>query len=163
MNLTSPESLLFWNTLIFLILLYILAKYAWKPILSAVKTREENINKALESAEEAKKQIQNLKADNERLLAEARAERDVMLKEAKEIKDKMIAEAKGEAQAEGAKLIAQARQAIESEKKVALAQLKDEVASLSIDIAQRVMQNELSDTKKQTSLINEYLKSATLN
>ena len=75
----------------------------------------------------------------------------------------MIAEAKGEAQAEGAKLIAQARQAIESEKKVALAQLKDEVASLSIDIAQRVMQNELSDTKKQTSLINEYLKSATLN
>jgi ATP synthase F0, B subunit len=163
MNLTSPESLLFWNTLIFLILLYILAKYAWKPILSAVKTREENINKALESAEEAKKQMQNLKADNERLLAEARAERDVMLKEAKEIKDKMIAEAKGEAQAEGAKLIAQARQAIESEKKVALAQLKDEVASLSIDIAQRVMQNELSDTKKQTSLINEYLKSATLN
>ena len=89
MNLAHPESLLFWNTLIFLILLFLLGKYAWKPIMGAVKQREESINKALESAEEARAQMANLKADNERLLAEARAERDAMLKEAREIKDKI--------------------------------------------------------------------------
>ncbi len=163
MNLTHPESLLFWNTLIFLILLFLLAKFAWKPIMSAVKQREDSINQALEAAEEAQKQMQNLKADNERLLAEARAERDLILKEAREIKDKIVAEAKEEAGREGHKLIQQAQQAIESEKKVAIAQLKDQVAALSIEMAQKVMLNELSDEKKQTALINEYLKGVTLN
>ena len=145
MNLAHPESLLFWNTLIFLILLFLLAKYAWKPIMNAVKQREDSINKALEAAEEAQKQMANLKADNERLLAEARAERDVILKEA------------------GEKLIKQAQQAIDSEKKVALAQLKDQVAALSVEMAQKVMMSELSDEKKQTALINDYLKGVTLN
>lgn len=163
MNLTHPESLLFWNTLIFLILLFLLAKFAWKPIMNAVKQREDSINQALEAAEEAQKQMQNLKADNERLLAEARAERDLILKEAREIKDKIVAEAKEEAGREGQKLIQQALQAIESEKKVAIAQLKDQVAALSIEMAQKVMLNELSDEKKQTALINEYLKGVTLN
>lgn len=163
MNLTHPESLLFWNTLIFLILLFLLAKFAWKPIMNAVKQREDSINQALEAAEEAQKQMQNLKADNERLLAEARAERDFILKEAREIKDKIVAEAKEEAGREGQKLIQQAQQAIESEKKVAIAQLKDQVAALSIEMAQKVMLNELSDEKKQTALINEYLKGVTLN
>ena len=107
--------------------------------------------------------MQNLKADNERLLAEARAERDLILKEAREIKDKIVAEAKEEAGREGHKLIQQAQQAIESEKKVAIAQLKDQVAALSIEMAQKVMLNELSDEKKQTALINEYLKGVTLN
>ena len=148
---------------IFLILFFLLAKFAWKPILSAVKQREDSINNALEAAEEARKQMANLKADNERLLAEARAERDAMLKEAKELKDRIVAEAKDEAQKEGQKIIEQAKQAIESEKKVAVAQLKDKVASLSLEIAQKVMKNELADPKKQTDLINEYLKSATLN
>ena len=105
----------------------------------------------------------NLKADNERLLAEARAERDVILKEARDIKDKIVSEAKEEAHREGVKLIQQAQQAIESEKKVALAQLKDQVAALSIEMAQKVMMSELSDEKKQTALINDYLKSVTLN
>ena len=163
MNLTHPESLLFWNTLIFLILLFLLAKFAWKPIMNAVKQREDSINQALEAAEEAQKQMQNLKADNERLLAEARAERDLILKEAREIKDKIVAEAKEEAGREGHKLIQQAQQAIESEKKVAIAQLKDQVAALSIEMAQKVMLNELSDEKKQTALISEYLKGVTLN
>ena len=163
MNLTHPESLLFWNTLIFLILLFLLAKFAWKPIMNAVKQREDSINQALEAAEEAQKQMQNLKADNERLLAEARAQRDLILKEAREIKDKIVAEAKEEAGREGHKLIQQAQQAIESEKKVAIAQLKDQVAALSIEMAQKVMLNELSDEKKQTALINEYLKGVTLN
>lgn len=163
MNLTHPESLLFWNTLIFLILLFLLAKFAWKPIMNAVKQREDSINQALEAAEEAEKQMQTLKADNERLLAEARVERDLILKEAREIKDKIVAEAKEEAGREGHKLIQQAQQAIESEKKVAIAQLKDQVAALSIEMAQKVMLNELSDEKKQTALINEYLKGVTLN
>ena len=119
MNLSHPESLLFWNTIIFLILLFLLAKFAWKPIMAAVKQRENSINQALEAAEEAQKQMANLKADNERLLAEARAERDVILKEARDIKDKIVSEAKEEAHREGVKLIQQAQQAIESEKKVA--------------------------------------------
>ncbi|MDO4229180.1 MAG: F0F1 ATP synthase subunit B [Capnocytophaga sp.] len=163
MNFAHPESLLFWSTIIFLILFFLLAKFAWKPILSAVKQREESINNALEAAEEARKQMANLKADNERLLVEAKAERDAMLKEAKELKDKIVAEAKEEAQKEGQKIIEQAKQAIDNERKVAVAQLKDKVASLSIEIAQKVIKNELSDEKKQTSLINEYLKGATLN
>lgn len=162
MNLSHPESLLFWNTIIFLILLFLLAKFAWKPIMAAVKQRENSINQALEAAEEAQKQMANLKADNERLLAEARAERDV-IKEARDIKDKIVSEAKEEAHREGVKLIQQAQQAIESEKKVALAQLKDQVAALSIEMAQKVMMSELSDEKKQTALINDYLKSVTLN
>lgn len=163
MNLAHPESLLFWNTITFLILLFLLSKYAWKPIMKSVKEREASINSALEAAEEAKKEMQNLKANNERLLAEARAERDLMLKEAREMKDKIVAEAKEEAQREGDKLIKQAKELIDSEKKVALAQLKDQIAALSIEMAQKIMINELVDTKKQTVLINNYLKDVTLN
>ena len=163
MNLAHPESLLFWNTITFLILLFLLSKYAWKPIMKSVKEREASINSALEAAEEAKKEMQNLKANNERLLAEARVERDLMLKEAREMKDKIVAEAKEEAQREGDKLIKQAKDLIDSEKKVALAQLKDQRAALSIEMAQKIMINELVDTKKQTVLINNYLKDVTLN
>ena len=163
MNLAHPESLLFWNTITFLILLFLLSKYAWKPIMKSVKEREASINSALEAAEEAKKEMQNLKANNERLLAEARVERDLMLKEAREMKDKIVAEAKEEAQHEGDKLIKQAKELIDSEKKVALAQLKDQIAALSIEMAQKIMINELVDTKKQTVLINNYLKDVTLN
>ena len=163
MNLAHPESLLFWNTITFLILLFLLSKYAWKPIMKSVKEREASINSALEAAEEAKKEMQNLKANNERLLAEARVERDLLLKEAREMKDKIVAEAKEEAQREGDKLIKQAKDLIDSEKKVALAQLKDQIAALSIEMAQKIMINELVDTKKQTVLINNYLKDVTLN
>ena len=159
MNLAHPESLLFWNTITFLILLFLLSKYAWKPIMKSVKEREASINSALEAA----KEMQNLKANNERLLAEARVERDLMLKEAREMKDKIVAEAKEEAQREGDKLIKQAKDLIDSEKKVALAQLKDQIAALSIEMAQKIMINELVDTKKQTVLINNYLKDVTLN
>ena len=163
MNLAHPESLLFWNTITFLILLFLISKYAWKPIMKSVKEREASINSALEAAEEAKKEMQNVKANNERLLAEARVERDLMLKEAREMKDKIVAEAKEEAQREGDKLIKQAKELIDSEKKVALAQLKDQIAALSIEMAQKIMINELVDTKKQTVLINNYLKDVTLN
>ncbi len=130
MNLTSPESLIFWTSIIFLVFFLLMKKFAWKPILGAVKSREESINNALAAAETARKEMLNLKADNQRLLDEARAERDTMLKEAREIKEKMIADAKSEAQTQGAKMIEQAKAAIESEKNAAMAELKTQVSGL---------------------------------
>jgi len=109
--------LFFWQVLIFVGLILLLKKFAWKPILDAVNEREEGIKNALESAEKAKKDMENLKSDNEKLLADARAERDALMKEAREIKEKMISDAKADAQAQGEKMINQAKAAIESEKK----------------------------------------------
>lgn len=163
MNLTAPESLIFWTTLIFLVFLFLLRKFAWKPILGAVKSREDSINNALLSAEEAKKEIQNLKADNEKLLQEARAERDAMLKEAREIKDKIVSEAKEEAQTQGAKLIEQAKATIEGEKNAAMAELKNQVSSLSLEIAEKVVKSELSDKTSQTKLVEKMLGDVKLN
>ena len=112
------------QTALFIALIFLLKKFAWKPILDAVNEREEGIKNALQSAESAKKEMQNLKSDNEKLLADARAERDALMKEAREIKDKMINDAKTEAQTAGEKMIAQAKAAIESEKNAAMADLK---------------------------------------
>ena len=138
MELITPGfGLVFWTAITFLFLLLILRKFAWKPILGAVEDREEGIKSALASAENARKEMENLKADNERILNEARAEREAMLKEAREIKAKMIADAKGEAQTQAAKMIEQAQTAIESEKKAAMAELRNQVASLSVDIAEK--------------------------
>src|SRR5690606_6067551 len=134
MNITHPESLIFWSVIVFVILFILLRKYAWSPILGAVKGREESINNALDSAELARKEVQNLKADNEKLLQEARVERDVMLKEAREIKEKMVAEAKELAQEQADKIIKQAQVTIEGEKLAAIADLKKQVASFSVEI-----------------------------
>ena len=128
--------LFFWQMLIFLLLIFLLRKFAWKPILDAVNEREEGIKNALLSAEIAKRDMQNLKSDNEKLLAEARFERDVILKEAREIKDKIISEAKEEA--------------INSEKNAAMTELKNQVSSLSISIAEKVLREELSNKESQT-------------
>lgn len=163
MNLTHPESLIFWTIIVFIITLFLLTKYAWKPILNAVKQREKSINDALVSAEEAKKEMANLKADNEKLLNEARAERDEILKEARAIKDRIVTEAKEEAHREGQKIIAQAKTTIENEKKAAIIDLKSQVASLSLEIAQKVVKTELSEKTKQEQLINNLLKEVTLN
>ncbi|MBC9796922.1 F0F1 ATP synthase subunit B [Sinomicrobium weinanense] len=157
MNITHPESLLFWTVLVFIILLFLLRKFAWKPILSAVKTRENSINDALAAAEEARKEMQNLKADNERIIKEARAERDTLLKEAREMKEKIIADAKEEAQQQGSKIIAQAKAAIEGEKKAALAELKSQVAGLSVEIAEKVVKQEFSDKDKQLELVENMI------
>ena len=121
--------LFFWQTLLFVLLLLLLRKYAWKPILNAVNEREEGIKRALDSAEKAKREMENLQADNEKLLKEARAERDAMLKEAREMKTRLIGEARDEAKMEADKMISQAQTAIESEKKAAMAELKNQVAS----------------------------------
>jgi F-type H+-transporting ATPase subunit b len=155
--------LFIWQTVIFLGLIFLLKKFAWKPILDAVNEREEGIKNALLSAESAKKEMQNLKSDNEKLLAEARAERDALMKEAREIKDKMINDAKTEAQATGEKMIAQAKAAIESEKNAAMTDLKNQVSSLSLEIAEKVLRDELSNKESQTKLVEKMLGDAKLN
>lgn len=151
------------QTILFIALIFLLKKFAWKPILDAVNEREDGIKNALLSAENAKKEMQNLKSDNEKLLAEARAERDVMMKEAREIKDKMINDAKSEAQAAGEKMIAQAKAAIESEKNAVMADLKNQVSSLSLEIAEKVLRDELSNKDSQTKLVEKMLGDAKLN
>lgn len=164
MDLITPElGLIFWTTLSFLILLFILRKFAWKPILGAVNSREEGIIDALASAEKARLEMQNLKADNERILNEARAEREAMMKDAREIKSKMISDAKEQAQEQANKMIKQAQVAIESEKKSAMIELKNQVASLSIDIAEKVVRAELSNKDKQLQLVESMLTDAKLN
>lgn len=163
MQLTSPESLIFWTTIIFVAFLFLLRKLAWKPILGAVKSREDSINNALLSAEQAKKEMQNLQADNLKLLQEARAERDAMLKDAREIKDKMIADAREEAQNTGFKLIEQAKASIQSEKNAAMAELKNQVSSLSLEIAEKVLKEELSNKDSQAKLVDKLLGEVRLN
>jgi F-type H+-transporting ATPase subunit b len=164
MDLVTPDiGLLFWTFLSFAILFFILKKFAWKPIVKTVNDRENSIKEALASAEAAKKEMQNLTADNERILKEARAEREAMMKEGRELKSKMISDAKDEAKLTADKIVALAQEAIESEKKSAMAELKNQVASLSIDIAEKVVKNELSDKNKQLKLVEDLLGDATLN
>ena len=155
--------LFFWQVIILGITILLLAKFAWKPILAALAAREEGISNALLAAENAKKDMQNLKADNEKLLAEARAERDAMIKEAREIKEKMIADAKSEAQAQGEKMIESAKASIESEKNAAMAELKNQVSSLSLEIAETLLKGELSNKEAQTKLVEKMLGDAKLN
>ncbi len=164
MDLVTPDiGLIFWTFISFAILFFVLKKFAWKPIVGIVNDREQSIREALASAEAAKKDMENLTADNERILKEARAEREGMMKEAREIKAKMIADAKDDAKAEAVKMIASAQVAIENEKKSAIAELKNQVASLSVDIAEKVVKAELSDKDKQLKLVASMLDDATLN
>ncbi len=164
MDLITPGfGLVFWTVITFLVLLFLLRKFAWKPILGAVSDREDGIKEALAAAENARREMENLQADNERILKEARAEREAMLKEAREIKSKMISDAKDEAQNQANKMIAQAQAAIESEKKSAMAELKSQVASLSLEIAEKVVRKELSDKNQQIELVESMLGETTLN
>ncbi|ARV11813.1 F0F1 ATP synthase subunit B [Gilvibacter sp. SZ-19] len=151
------------QTVLFLLLIFLMVKFAWKPILNALNEREDNIQGALDAAEKAKLEMENLQADNKKLLNEARAERDAMLKEARDMKAKMIADAKDEAKVAADQMIAQAQAAIESEKKAAVADLKNQVASLSVDIAEKVVRAELADAGKQQKLVENLLGDAKLN
>ena len=155
--------LFFWQLLLFVGLIFLLKKFAWKPILNAVNEREEGIKDALTAAEQAKLEMENLKADNDKLLKEARAEREAMLKEARAMKDKIVADAKTEAQAEANKLIAQAQANIEAEKNAALADIKSQVASLSVEIAEKVVKQELDNKDKQLALVDGLLSEVTLS
>lgn len=155
--------LFFWQLVLFVALVFLLKKFAWKPILDSVNEREVGIKNALSAADNARKEMENLQADNQKLLKEARAEREAMLKEARELKVQMIDDAKSEAKAEADKLIANAQAAIESEKKAAISDLKSQVAELSISIAEQVIKDELSDKTKQEKLVESMLDNATLN
>lgn len=164
MELVKPSiGLIFWMAVSFLIILGLLRKFAWKPILGMIKEREQSIEHALASAEKAKEEMKALQSDNERILAEARSERDAMLKDAREIKEKMIAEAKGIANKEGERLLAAARENIRNEKNAAISDLKNQVASLSIEIAEKILKSELSSDEKQKALVSNLLKDVNLN
>ena len=155
--------LFIWQTIIFVGLILLLKKFAWKPILDAVNEREEGIKNALLSADNARKEMQNLQSDNQRILQEARMERDALLKDAREMKDKMLADAKNEAQAQGQKMIEQAKAAIESEKNAAMAELKLHVSTLSLEIAEKLLKDELSNKEAQVKLVEKMLGDAKLN
>jgi len=163
MDLITPEiGLFFWQTIVFLVLILLMAKFAWNPILGAIKQREDSINDALASAEDARKEMQNLHADNEKLLQEARMQRDAMLKEARELKEKVVADASIEAKEKADKIVAQAQATIQTEKNAALADIKNQVAELSIQIAEKVIRKELSSSDQQYRLVEEMLEDVTL-
>jgi F-type H+-transporting ATPase subunit b len=155
--------LFIWQVVLFVGLLFLLKKFAWKPILDAVNEREEGIKNALLSADNARKEMQNLQSDNQRILQEARTERDTLLKEAREMKDKMVADAKNEAQVQGQKMIEQAKAAIETEKNAAMAELKLQVSTLSLQIAEKLLKDELSNNEAQVKLVEKMLGDAKLN
>ena len=155
--------LFIWQTIIFVGLVLLLKKFAWKPILDAVNEREEGIKNALLSADNARKEMQNLQSDNQRILQEARMERDSLLKDAREMKEKMIADAVNEAQAQGVKMIEQAKAAIQNEKNVAMAELKLQVSTLSLEIAEKLLKDELSNKEAQVKLVEKMLGDAKLN
>lgn len=151
------------QAIILMILIVLLGKFVWKPILGSLQTREDGIKDAIESAEQAKTEMLNLQADNTKLLNDARAERETLLKEAREMKDKMISDAKEEAQVQANNMIEVAKNAIESEKKSAMLEIKNHVAELSLQIAEKVVRGELSNKDKQIELVDSLLGKATLN
>ncbi len=161
--LTPSPGLIVWMLLVFGILVFFLAKFAWKPILSSLKEREDSIESALRMAEETRAEMAKLKADNDRIIAEARLERDKIIREAKNASDNMLAEAKERAVAEGNKIIADTREAIQQEKVAMVAQMKKDVAAFSIEIAEKVLRKELSDKKAQESLVSNLISEANLN
>jgi F-type H+-transporting ATPase subunit b len=163
MELVSPNvGTIFWMLLFFSIVILILKKLAWKPILHTLKNREKTIEDALQSAERAKDEIIKLKADNEKILVEARQERDKLMKEARTMKDKIIQDAQELAKEEGKKIIEGARLSIENEKKSAINEIKNQIAVLSISIAEKILREKLIDNK-QKDLIDDLLKNVKLS
>lgn len=164
MELVTPNfGLIFWQLVTFLIVLFLLTKFAWKPIMSALRERETSIENALSAAEKAKLEMQGLKAENEKLLAEARLERDKILKEASDAGNALVENARNKANEEGSRMIAQAREAIDNEKRAAITEVKNMAAALSIEIAERILRKELSDPQAQQALAQDYIREVTLN
>lgn len=162
--LVTPElGLIFWQLVIFGLVLWLLAKFAWRPILASLKEREDSIESALRMADQAKLEMQQLKAGNEKLLTEARQERDKIMQEATQMANQLIEQAKTKANEEGDRMIVQAREAIQNEKNAALAEVKNTAAQLSIDIAERILRRELADSGSQQQLVDSYLKDVKLN
>ncbi len=164
MELLSPGlGLIFWQLIGFLLLLFLLGKFAWKPILNALQEREVSIEEALAAAEHAKTEMARLKSDNEKLLIEARKERDNMLKEASKAASDLREEAKGQASKEASRIIADAKIAIDTEKKAALADIKQQVAELSVQIAERILREKLSDDKSQKEYVAKLVSDLSVN
>jgi F-type H+-transporting ATPase subunit b len=152
-----------WSSVAFLLLLFILGKFAWKPIMGAITERERSIEDALLKAEAAKEEMARLTNENEALLKQARAERDLILKEAKQVKDQIISEAKISAQTEGNKLIEKAKIEINNQKAIAMADVKNQIATLSVDIAEKILRKQFEDKQKQNEVVAELLKEVKLN
>jgi F-type H+-transporting ATPase subunit b len=164
MDLITPDfGLLFWMVLSFSIVLIVLKKFAWKPVLGAIKEREKSIHDALAQAEKAKEEMTKLQAGNEDLLKQAREERDTLIKDARDARDKMVNDAKDLAKTEADKIMTSARETIDNEKVAAVAEIKTQVALLSIEIAEKILRDELSAEDKQKKLVNNLLEDVNLN
>ncbi len=164
MGLVTPGiGLIFWMTLVFILLLILLKKFAWGPIMSSIKEREQNISNSLAMAKQTQEEMKQLQSDNEKLLKQARIERDAILTEANKLKDNIINEAKTKAQVEANRIVESALENIENEKRAALTEIKSQVAELSIEIAEKVLGAELSDKKKQGELVQAQLKQLNFN
>ncbi|MBC8320981.1 MAG: F0F1 ATP synthase subunit B [Bacteroidetes bacterium] len=164
MSLINPGfGLVIWMTLAFGILLYVLAKYAWPAIISSLKEREKSIEDALLSAEKAREEMEKMKLGNEELIREAQDERDNILKEARALKEKFINDAKEKAQVTADSIVENARESIESEKKAAMVEIKNIITTYSIDIAEKILREELKDKKKQKAYVEKLLSETSLN
>lgn len=162
--LVLPDiGLVFWSTIAFLILLFVLGKFAWKPIMKAIGEREQGITDAIASAEKVKLEMAQLKNDNEALLATAREERAVILKEAKDIKDKMINDAKNEAKVQAAKIIADAQASIVNQKMAAITDLKNQVGNLVIEVSEKILRRELANKDEQENYIKQLTADVKMN
>ena len=159
MELVTPAiGLIFWTTVVFTLLVLLLKKFAWKPILSAVDERNKSIKDSLAQAEKARSEMSELTANNEKIIAQAKVDRDIILKEARDIKNEIISEAKDKANKEAEKLVSTAKEQILNEKMKALTELKNQVADLSIEMAEKILSSELSDVAKQKELVTNALK-----
>lgn len=164
MELVSPGiGLIFWMTLAFGIVLWLLGKYAWKPILKSLHEREETIDRALHEADLARKGMDDLKISNEELLKEAKGERDAIMKQAREIKEKLIEDARLKANIEANRIVESARESIENEKLAAMVDLKNQIADLSIEIAEKLLERDLADKKRQKDYVEQLIRETKLN
>ena len=164
MELLSPSpGLVFWTSLSFIILLVVLRKYAWPSILRALKVREETISFALEDARKAKEEVEMMEQKKKRILDDASGERDAILKEARELKEQIMEEARETAREESRIMLDKATKDIENQKQEALQEIRDTIGRLSLEIAEKVLKEELSDSEKQKKVINTYLNEMNLN
>lgn len=164
MDLLTPDlGLLFWQLVIFGALFFILSKFAWKPITESLKERDTNIQSALDLAEQTRREMTALKADNDKLLAQARSERDTILRGAKEAADKLLADTQKKAQAEGQRILDQARESMANERVAMVASMKKEVVTLSIEVAEKVLRRELADKSAQEKLVQDLVSTSRLN
>jgi F-type H+-transporting ATPase subunit b len=164
MELVSPGiGLIFWMTLAFGIVLYILKKFAWKPILQSLRDREESIEEALNTANKAREEMKQLKFDNESLLKQAKEERDAILRDARKVKESIIEESKTKANEEANRIVESAKESIQNEKMAAMTDLKNQLATLSIEVAEKILKDELSEDKKQKEYVQRLIKDVKFN